>query len=364
MTGIRDLLADVAAEAPPYDVTNQALRTARRQRRIAWTAPFVAVVLVVAAAAWQWPSATTIHQSAPAVPWLPARLAPEESPALLSGGPVGPAALAYTRDDGSTTLVTEDGRHYDAGPVHDLSPNGRWVVVMRGERLTLRDLTGTATRDLGLQGEVSVAAWSPDSRWMATRSGPAQRVTTVIDLATGQAAATMPAGSFGNASVCGLRDSTYLVLCRSDGSTAVSDLWVVDPTTGRELSHSTVPIPDPPGATAISRSSQLMPDLHSQARWTTYKTDQGLRMSGDAVLFDLDQPAAPVRRHPLPALAETMTRTIASTVDGGLILVRAAPAAPQNHVIGLDLFSLETGKLSEITTVTGDIRGILVRGAS
>jgi hypothetical protein len=362
MTGIRDLLADVAAEAPPYDVTNRALRTARRQRRIAWTAPFVAVVLVVAAAAWQWPSATTIHQSAPAVPWLPARLAPEASPALLPGGPVGPAVLAYTRDDGSTALVTEDGRHYDAGTVRDLSPNGRWVVVLRGERLTLRDLTGTATRDLGPQGEVSVAAWSPDSRWMAMRSAPAQRVTTVIDLATGQAAATLPGGTFGNASVCGLRDSTYVVLCRSDGSKA--DLWIVDPTTGRELSHSTVPIPDPPGVTTISRSSQLMPDLHTQARWTTYQTDQGLRLSGDAVLFDLDQPTAPVRRHPLPALAETMTRTIASAVDGGLILVRAAPAAPQNHVIGLDLFDLETGKLSEITTVTGDIRSVLVRGES
>jgi len=362
VTAMKELLADVAAEARPYDVTDLALRTARRQRRIAWAVPVVAVVLVAAGVVAVLP----LRQDKSAtVSWLPATLAPAGSVRDLPAGPVGPAALAYTRDDGSTTLVTEDGQHYRAGEaVRSISPDGSWVAMRRDGRLVLRDLTGSGTVEPGYDDDTAVVAWSSDSRWAAVRTGPADPGTdqnvTMFDLETGRPIGSVPAGRHGSTTVCGLRDSTNLMLCHAVDSSAEIVVSVIDTGTGRDVGGDTVTMD---GTTArLFAGGQLMSDGHTLALWTeNYRPDEGTVAPGDPLTFDLDRPASQARSRAVPVPGGGL-RHVESSVDGDLIVTRRVPAGQAQHVAAVELFDLGTGRLATVTTVTGDIRDIIVRG--
>ncbi|HEU5109771.1 MAG TPA: hypothetical protein VFT95_14610, partial [Micromonosporaceae bacterium] len=116
MSGLGELLRDVAAEAGPYDVTDRAVRAVRRRRRLAVVAPLAAALLVVAGTVASVPlrpdGADEALVWSNEVSWLPTRLVPvAKPPPLPADRGVAPAVLAYETGDAvfPETLFTEDG---------------------------------------------------------------------------------------------------------------------------------------------------------------------------------------------------------------------------------------------------------------
>lgn len=396
MNGMKDLLAEIAAEAMPYDVTDRAIRTARRQRRTVWAASLAVATLVAVGlfAALPLRSPGPDGPTVASVAWLPRHLAPVGSTPRLPSGPVAPAVLAYTQNSGATTLLTEDGQRYALdGAVRAISPDGRWLAVTRGETLTLRDLNGTANRTLGDGIRTDVAAWSADGRWLALRTGgadPVSQRTAVVDLASGREAGTVPAGRYGRAYVCGLRDTPELVLCAGEDASPRFDLWVIDGTTGHQLRHETV---DPSAVLTDSErkadwvvrpglpdnTGRLLPDGRTLVvRTFDYRADEGVTIPDDMLAADLDQPEEQPRRYaiPDPTLGKAHPNPDGSTtnydtgefrhglagVDGGIVMAHLVPSGRAERVAGLEMLDTSSGTLAEITTVSGDIRAVVVRG--
>ncbi|MEV4537164.1 hypothetical protein AB0J82_25635 [Asanoa sp. NPDC049518] len=360
MTGMRDLLVDVAAEARPYDVTDQALRTARRQRRIAWLAPVAAVVLATAGVAAVLPHSRPANSTV--VSWLPEKLDVAESTSALPDSRLGLAVLAYTRADGSTVLVADDGGHYDAGEgVRAISPDGRWVALVRDGRVVLRDLGGDRVVDLGSDDDTNVAAWSSDGRWLAVRSGVtnhgAPQSVMVIELATGRQAAKVAAGDYGTTVVCGLRDSAFLLLCSDFDNIDEVSLSRVNPLTGDDLGRQTVDLNK--GVTkSFFVGGELMPDGHTLA----FRTEGLEHAAGDLLTFDLSRPNLRPRHHnlPVPTRDERALRQVQSSVDGGVIVTRRY--GQDLRIAAVELLDFAGDRVETITTVRGDIRDIVVRG--
>jgi WD40 repeat protein len=398
MNGIRDLLADAATEAVPYDVTDRAVRVARRQRRLVRAAPFAAAALVllgVGATLPLRPAPPDDGATSTAVSWLPRRLTPVTSPPPLPSGPVAPAVLAYSRSTSAPILRTEDGRSYGVPgeAVRGISPDGRWLAYSSGGTVKLRDLTGTTQRTLGKDAETQLAAWSPDGGSVAVQTRLAYDSvgadTTVVDLDTGSRLATIPAARHGEASVCGLRDATALLLCAGDPESPRFDLWLVDGVTGRHLRHDSV---DPSAVltdsertadwasppAGLGNSGHLLPDGRTLLVWTSdYLPDHGITMQGDLLSVDLDRPGAPARRHALPEATLGAThrnpdgsinydsgelRSGLAAVDGGILLAHVMPGEGPGRVAEIELLDTSTGTLRPVTTVAGDVDNVVVRG--
>jgi hypothetical protein len=177
-------------------------------------------------------------------PWLPAPvtasrtagvdavryLTPDDAaPVLPTDSGIGRVVFAYRAEDGRTFLVTTGGRQYraDLGEFDTLSPRGRWLLSGHGR---MRDLTGTATRDL--DGFASFT-WSPNEQWVL--GGSAVR-RTLVEVATGRAT--------------GIGDSVFAASVLDDGTllddgghtegAEIGDpdkvqLRVREPATGRQL---------------------------------------------------------------------------------------------------------------------------------
>jgi hypothetical protein len=403
MSALRELLTEVAAEAGPYDVTDRAVRTVRRRRRLAVIAPVAAALLVAAGTVVALPLRPAGEGEAPAwssvVSWLPTRLVPVGSPPPLpTGRPVAPAALAYTvrNELFPGTLLTEDGRHYrmPGDGVRAISPDGRWVVFRRGETLALRDLTGTAVRDLGVHHWGTVGAWSPDSRWLALRTyldGDPTRRTTVVGLASGETFGPLPDPDMGTG-LCGLRDTGDLLTCTADKKSTRFVVREIDPRTGEESRRVTV---DPTAAlTEAERQADwaaplavpgsrtlLRPDGRTLLmRTTDYLADRGLTRAGDILAIDLDHPEARPRRYDLPAGTLGKEQRVAggsrfggadlhlvvAVADEGMLVIHYVPrpGAPMDRevVAELDLLDPDSGRLSRAARVVGRVYEVIVRG--
>ena len=180
-TTLKDLLAEYAEEARPYDVRVQALRVGRRRRRLRRAIPAALVLLAVVTIGLT----QLIPQPSPTGPSLPgtrvdlpgypaAVVMQQDAPPLPTDAPVGPALMLYTYPGDGYRLVLPGGDQYRlegslAGEpwdaTYDLSPNRRWLfTAVRGQGTTVRDLTGTATAEFpGLRHPVSASA---DGRWL------------------------------------------------------------------------------------------------------------------------------------------------------------------------------------------------------
>jgi hypothetical protein len=403
MSGLRDLLAEVAAEAAPYQVTDRAVRTVRRRRRLAVIAPLAAALLVAAGTVVSLPLRPEGQGEALVwsnqVSWLPTRLVPSASPPPVpTGRGVAPAAMAYAVSNVQFpgTLLTEDGRHYrmPGDGVRAISPDGRWVVFRRGETLALRQLTGTAVQDLRVDHRATVGAWSPDSRWLALRrfvEGETTRLTTVVNVDSGEALAAVRDPDL-NTHLCGLRDTGEVLTCTADEQSTRFVVRWVDPRTGGETRRVTVD----PGAAMTDAERQgdraspmsgpgaygmLMPDGRTLLmRTTDYVPDRELTRSGDVLAIDLDRPHAPPRRYDLPTtklgkeqrepdgvrFGGPDEHLAAASADEGLLVTHYAPrpGAPLDRevVIELELLAPDTGRLTRVTRMIGQVYGVAVRG--
>lgn len=203
MNGLRELLEDVADQARTYDVTDRAVRAARRRERVHRYAPVAAVAAVVLLAVGIWvplrPSGGGPSLVAGPVPWLPEVVAPpaQPPPVLDPGRPVGPGSLLYrVRERADTILLTSDGRRYTVPDGDDpgalsLSPDGRWLLLRDGDRMAIQDLRDGGRRELSTIDRKEISwRWSSNGRWLAlgaTLVPPAERgLMSLIDLTTGQ----------------------------------------------------------------------------------------------------------------------------------------------------------------------------------
>lgn len=410
MNDLKSLLTETAAEAAPYDVTERAIRTVRRRRRFATAGPF-AVAALVAAGLLVWlplrPDGPAGGPAGPAtasevVGWLPAELAPaEEPPDLPDDRPVGAAVLAYvTGDDPATPrLLVEGGDHYRLDGVErvsGVSPDGRWVALVRDGRLSLRDMASATERDLD-GGDEAYVDWSADSRWLVVRAHHYDRAvrttTTVVEVATGRRT-TLPVGPYRDAFLCGLRNAGDVVLCAGDEKSVRIRVWLVDGRTGATLRGVTV---DP---SAVLTRSERQADwaaldlgrggfLAADDRTLLFRTsvyEGGLVVPADLIALDLDAlggadspPAAP-DRYALPETEQGpaypnpdgstnygagVSHTPAAVLGQGLLLTHTEPGADparDEWVVGVELLALPSGEVRRATVVSGPIERVVFRG--
>jgi hypothetical protein len=391
VNSIKELLTDVAGEAPGYDVTDRAVSIVRRRRRIAVAAPLAVAALVVfglvAAVPLRPANDTDPAAPSPVESWLPARLRPAPSPPPLPAALPVPAALTFTLATKATILVTEDGRQYRSpGRVDGISPDGRWLTIVDGGRLTLRRPDGTS-RDLGDEYLTETAAWSPGSRWLALRmiSADAEvRNTTVLDLSNDRVV-TVSDGPYRDTEICGVLDSGDVLLCTSDTTSIQFDVRWIDLATGQQKRHTAVDTTaalTPNERQADSNISYgfngsrilLLDGRTLLVRTTEYLADRGVYLPGDLLAVDLDNPEAMPRRYDLPpsrlgtehrhpggdsSYDPGDTRTGLAVVPAGLLVMHTVPGG---SVAAVELVDMRTGELIIVTSVRGGIRDIMVRG--
>jgi hypothetical protein len=398
MTVLKDLLTQVADEARHYDGTERAVRALRRRRAAVRLAPVAAALLVVAAVAASTLAVSRDSESGPTrtVGGLPSRLSPANSPPELpSDRGVGPASLAYLlrasiEDDGEFRLVTTGGRQYAlprALRVVGMSPDGRWVLWAESDRAVLRDLTGTEQVEFPAptpNGWIS-AVWSPDGRRLVVQivGRPASvlpnRLTAMVDLEP--VVERFVPLTDNHYSPCAVRNSGVIILCpRAESSS--TNLRLVDGATGRTTGEIDVyawlrpgegigPIagplvPRPDDATL------LLPLLGPGAR----TTDQS-----DIVAIDLDEGRV-TARYPLPnrlppyvskapdgteEYGESDRRELAAAPAEGVLLVHISPRADDpmsGRAVAIEMVAPETGALTVVTRVFGDIARILLPGGN
>jgi hypothetical protein len=216
MNGLREMLADVADEARTYEVTDRAVRAARRRARVHRYAPVAALAAVVLLVVGVWiplgPSGGGPSLVAGPVPWLPEVVVPpaQAPPPLGADRPVGPGSLLYrVRDQPGTILVTSDGRQYTVPDGDDrtalsLSPDGRWLLLDVDGRLVVQDLRDGGRRQVSATDPSRLSwRWSPNGRWLmvgataAELAAPAgEPVVRLVDLSTWRTAwsRSQPAG--------------------------------------------------------------------------------------------------------------------------------------------------------------------------
>lgn len=197
MTGLKEGLELIAADAKSYGDVDRAVVTAYRRRRNTLVAAAVAVlVLVAGTVAVAAPHLVGRHRVEPAAP--PTVTAPASAPALPSDRGVGRGVALYQPTTlGPTWLYTADGHWYDtgiqgagekggAGPA--LSPDGRWLYRPAGnltDPALIRDLSGTGQLHAPGAGNM-LRGWSPDDRYaLFERGGMSSASLTRLDLANG-----------------------------------------------------------------------------------------------------------------------------------------------------------------------------------
>ena len=267
MSGLADLLADVAGEAKVYGDPERAVRVLRRRRRTARLTPLMLAAVVIAAVSVTY---VAVHRGSGTmspsgiVSWLPTRLLPDaDAPPLPADHGVGPGSLLYAVQGADhLVLMTADLHQYSLSrnvsrPL-SLSPDGRWLLSVADRRVVLRDLTGTATLDLFAlpDGEINTA-WSADSRTFAIQPLTSEGTTIVVDLDT-----LRPHRIAIPFRLCGAQDSGTLLGCSSER--APVSLTLLDAATGA------------PGPTVIADLSSELTQAEHQADLTVNYAAEGV----------------------------------------------------------------------------------------
>jgi hypothetical protein len=284
--------------------------------------------------------------------------------------------------------------------VRAISPDGRWLVFLRGDRLALHDLTTAAERDLGPDEGTWVGGWSPNNRWLALQvrdsADAAQITTSVLDLESFRRIA-LPPGRYQDAAVCGLGNTGELMLCAADSRSTRFRLWRVDGSTGQESRQDgrTAAVVDPSAAMTdterradwvsppgVGWSGLLLHDGRTLVvRTNTYRADRGLTLPGDLIAVDVDNPRATPRRYELPAatlgkeypnpagggvnIAPGDEHRAVAAADEGLLVAHIEPsrhARLDEQVTELALLDPVTGKLGTVTQVATSVKGVLLPG--
>ena len=398
MTALKDLLTQVADEARLYDGTDRAVRAMRRRRTAARLAPVAAALLVMVVVV----SALALSRGSepgpsPVAAGLPTLLSPAHAPPELpSDRGVGPASLAYLRranieDDGKLRLVTTGGRHYAlpwALRVVGISPDGRWVLWAESQWVVLRDLTGTERHEFPAAGGWVSAVWSPDGRRLVVQFvhepvpeliDQPGRDTVMVDLRP-LAQRTVPLTD-NHDFPCALRNSGLIVLCpRAESSS--TNLRLVDGGTGRTTGEIDVHAWMRPGEGigSIAGPLVLRPDdttlLLPLLGPPAPTTDQS-----DLVAIDIDGGRV-TARYPLPdrlapsvskapdgseSHGESDRRELAAAPADGVLLVHISPRANDRmsgRVVAIEMVAPETGALTVVTRVSGDIARIFLPGGN
>jgi hypothetical protein len=419
MTMLKDLLDDVADQAKLYDRTDRALGVARRRRRMARTAPVaLAATVAIGLAAVSLP----LHKSgmdgdaAAAVSWLPPRVAVAKKtpPPLPTDHGVAPGSVLYQTAD-RTVLVSEDGRQYGlpgawtglprawTGYVRGLSPDGRWLAVETGDKVVLRDLSGTGQIEVagGVAGIARQGSWSPDGQWFALWSAKLANNTmdpdvdpriTTVDLDS-RRQQTVPIS--GNVTLTGVLDSGDVALedrispDQVTTSTPVR-LSILDRETGQVRHRYQIDVTpwlsakerqarQPAGqpSTLLPSVDGLLADGHTVLLRPVFqlpKTGDGVGYVPDDVLaVDLETGKMTRRYHlPDPRIAKSTkdwtidhNRTLRSVLPDGLLYVHNGRTSPPGGPIALELLDLSTGRLQVVSTVSAEVTNIVaVRGGT
>jgi len=393
---------DGATATKIYDETDRANPV--NHRRLARMAPLLAAAAVaVALLIVSLPFRSGDDESegvAGAVSWLPSRLTPAKAPPPLpSDRRVGLASLIYlTAGSPQAVLVAVDGSQYrlpDPAP-RSLSPDGRWLLSVRDQRLTLRDLTGTEVLDVGAYYGAGpfAAVWSTDGAGLVVqlRNAPPFTEATVVDLDAGRSS-TVPLTRLSGTAVCDRQGNGDLVLCSGRFDRRELATWVVDGITGQLRSLRTLDLSDalePAERRGEEVAGQLgdwqlvLADGATLAlRAHDYVPDQGVTTPGDLLLFDIatgrfvrriDLPAQAVENVAEPGgsqrFATTDGRRVVAAAPEGILLVHSGPRGKAGGdrfveiVRTLELLDPVTGKRTVVTRVSGSISAVVPRGAS
>jgi hypothetical protein len=392
MSGLADLLADVADEAKVYGNTEQAVRVLRRRHRVARLTPLVLAVVVVAAVSVTY---VAVHrgsgQMTPSavVSWLPSRLLPDPgAPPLPTDRGVGPGSLVYVgRDEQRAVLVTVDlgqyGLRVDPDSALSISPDGRWLLSVVDGRATLRDLTGTTVKSLfALPGGSAELAWS--ANLLAIRPVSSSDQVTVVDLdslASHRISMTDE--------LCGARNDGKLLGCSPSGapiSVTLMDAATGDPrpTVAADLTSALTPI-EQMGANIARVFGAGMVSANDgevvAVRTTPYHAEAGVVTPGDLLVFDVATGRF-LRRISLPptetgatvpqsggvAFLATEQREVQAGPTDGVTLIHTVPIGPADphgsKVIGVEFVDPSTGARLEVMTVTGTVTRLVVRGGT
>lgn len=406
MNALKDLLDDVAEQAKLYDPTDRALAVAHRRRRVARVAPvaLAAAVAIGLAAVW-----LPLHRSgvegdgAATASWLPDRITvPKKAPPPLpTDHGVAPGSVVYQKAGYKTVLVTEDGRQYGlprawTGYVRGVSPDGRWLAVEIGDKVLLRDLSGTGQIEIdgGGTGFARQGSWSPDGRWFALWSAKMANNTmdpdvdpriTTVDLDSRK---QQTLSISGNVTLTGVLDSGDVALAdrvspfqvtsstpirlsivdRQSGR--VSHLYQIDATPWLSARERQVKPPIRPSVEALladGRTLLLRPMVPvTGSRHEAYGSD-------DVLAVDLVNGKV-TRRYGLPDPRVTSStrdtivssgRTLGAVLPEGVLYVHTGRADHFGGPISLELLDLSTGELQVVSTVSRDVTNIAaVRGGT
>jgi hypothetical protein len=386
MTSLKDMLVEAADDARVYDMTDRAVRVVKRRRTMTRLVPVAAALLVVAGlvgigrpfsgdGGGQQPSA--------AVDGLPQRLIPEKSPPMLpEDRGVGPARLAFSAA-GRSVLLTEDDRQYrvDGLSVGGLSPDGRWMLVVRSDGgWVLRELTGTRRQEF-TGGDTSASwRWSRDGGRLVMQLSSRTGVTHVVDLSTA-ARTTLTLDPARSGRVCAVRNSGELVLCASDES-PFSGIRLADGRTGqvtREISVADLGLAPNEGMAQglgmpmldVDDHTLLVP-VHDSSAPDAAMAPEPPHRNNSLVGFDLSTGRLTTQRYPLPDRLPVLGRPLSGGTEyshpdarfvvgvhpDGVLLVHITPSRSDPFEPGpssIELISRDTGTLHLVTNLARPI---------
>jgi hypothetical protein len=406
MTDLKELLDGVAGQAKLYDGMERAITVARRRRRALRLAPVAAAVVLAVALVAVW---VPLHRqpggsdvAAPGeLTWLPGRVGVPEQPLppLPADRAVAPGVLTYMAYDppnfGGATLLTEDGRQYRlAGRGEEpfsatgISPDGRWLLTVRGGKAVLRDLSGAAERQIAT-GDGMGMSWSPDGRWLAVWTNtwsPDERApspenatssVSVIDLHAPQEPPVRLTRLPAQSRMIGVLDSGELVLTPIDLHRTL-DVWMIDPKTGERRRHYTLDAtPWLPQQKYLPFTEQaLTPDGRTLLVRSFLKVVGDYPDSDDLLAVDLETGRV-TRRYPLPdphplpytvkgppeAVDLSDNRALVAVLPDGVLLQHIGRPETGGGPFVIELLDLSTGKLHPASDLSAGVYRIhAVRG--
>jgi hypothetical protein len=389
-TVLKDLLAELAEDAKPYDVRVRALRAGKRRRLARRAAPGLIALAVLAsvglAVLRPTPGPERYEPALPpriSLPGYPAVVEPRpDAPWLSNDRAPGVGAIVYVDRTLGYFLVAADGAQYRLGKPqgpsaesYSLSPDHRWLVSAEPQarsRTMLRDLTaGTAWVEFPLY--FTPVAWSPDGRWLVLGlygGGDPGRVR-LIDL---HAPVIDPNGlevdlhGFPENQVASVLGDGRLVLAKL-GTYPLPDLTIVDPHTLEQhtvtvdiISHTS---PEERQVLAESAAIRAMVGVTQNLTFTTdgrvllqlnrsASTAEGPMIPGtsaDVLVIDLERQVV-IQRWKLPAPRPVPggweTWWVSTMVPEGLLLSHQMTG----RFLSLELFQPGTGQLFLVTDMT------------
>jgi hypothetical protein len=422
MEDLKTLLDEVASEARRYDVIDRAVTRARRRRRWTQAAPVAAglAMLVFLGGGWLWfgreaalpPAAPDAPGASAARDWLPASITvPVNHPTPLpTNHGVGAASLAYQplsldgrpNEDPGWILVTPAGKQYWIEPTRrdehqdamSLSPDGRWLLLLRGNSLVLRDLTGTTERPVNDRGATR-AFWSPDGRWLALYNAPGKMSgttagsVTVSGIPTGPQW-TLPLNRYPDTVPVGVLDDGELILAPTAtdsavggaaASAALATIRFVDPASTRQRRQVTVDLTRQVTGLGSTGRYQLEAGAMGTDKLVVRafpRVDIGGGLPQGTVPLLLDLTKASVDPLPVPSDAAGVDiravnstgrdpavngqwRDLLQADDSGELLAHfVRPEGGVATVTEFAIFRLPARRLDVLTTVTGQTMGTIL----